>query len=515
MGQQMELIVASVGSDKNGHRRILFYAPDGSRKTIRLGKCSKKDAESFKTRVESLLSWRILGRQPDGDTSEWLASLDRKLVERIERAGLVDPVEPAAPAAQTTLESFLVDFVKRNGVNKKPSTLIVWGQSITMLNEYMPKGILLAGVTTGHAKYFAEQLRARPLANSTVSKRVGFARQFFQDAVDWELIDRNPFGTVKVAASSAKSNVDVPREWVDAIMKHCDTTWQVIVGLSRYGGLRCPSETLSLTWGDVDFENGRMSVPEPKVEHHEGRGIRSVPLFPELRTIMERAFNEASERGTYPSPDSFVVNKPAYREAAMTERGWANSNLRTQFLKIVRRAGITPWKRIFHSMRASRQTELERTFPRHVVCAWLGNTSAVAERNYLLVTQADFDAAAGVTSEGGKSGDEAAPKAARSDAKPARNTAPQVLALETQENEKTPENTGETDVSTGFSGVPKVEVNGLEPLSKTRGKQASGNEAARNAARSELLALIETLDDMQVGDLVAIARGMASQAARR
>jgi hypothetical protein len=83
------------------------------------------------------------------------------------------------------------------------------------------------------------------------------------------------------------------------------------------------------------------------------------------------------------------------------------------------------------------------------------------------------------------------------------------------ENEKTPENTGETAVSTGFSGVPKVEVNGLEPLSITRGKQALGNEAARKAARSELLALIETLDDMQVGDLVAIARGMASQAARR
>jgi len=467
--------MASIGSDKNGHRRILFYAPDGARKTIRLGKCSKRDAESVKTRVESLLSWRILGKQPDGDTSEWLASLDPQLVDRIARAGLVDPVEPAAPVAQTTLDDFLTDFVKRHGVGKKPSTLVVWRQVVNMLTEYMPKGIRLADVTTGHAKHFAEQLRARPLANSTVGKRVGFARQFFQDAVDWELIDRNPFGTVKVAASSAKSNVDVPREWVDAILKHCDTTWSVIVGLSRFGGLRCPSETLSLTWGDVDFENGRMAVPEPKVEHHEGRGIRSVPLFPELRTIMERAFNEASDGGKYPSPDSFVVDKPAYRAAAMTERGWANANLRTQFLKIVRRAGITPWRRIFHSMRASRQTELERTFPRHVVCAWLGNTSAVAERNYLLVTQADFDAATSETTGGGKVGDEAARKAARSDPKAARKAAPQVLALITQENEKTPENTGETVVSTGLSGVPKVEVNGLEPMTLCLQSRCSPN----------------------------------------
>ena len=29
---------------------------------------------------------------------------------------------------------------------------------------------------------------------------------------------------------------------------------------------------------------------EPKVEHHEGRGIRSCPIFPELRSILDEAF---------------------------------------------------------------------------------------------------------------------------------------------------------------------------------------------------------------------------------
>ncbi|MCE2813790.1 MAG: hypothetical protein LW850_25695 [Planctomycetaceae bacterium] len=47
---------------------------------------------------------------------------------------------------------------------------------------------------------------------------------------------------------------------------------------SRYGGLRTPSETLSLRWEDIDWEMNRMSIPEPKVEHHEGRGIRSCPI---------------------------------------------------------------------------------------------------------------------------------------------------------------------------------------------------------------------------------------------
>jgi hypothetical protein len=42
--------------------------------------------------------------------------------------------------------------------------------------------------------------------------------------------------------------------------------------------------------------------------------------------------------------------------------------------------------RIFHNLRASRQTELEETFPSHVVCQWIGNSPQVARKHYLQVT---------------------------------------------------------------------------------------------------------------------------------
>jgi hypothetical protein len=44
-------------------------------------------------------------------------------------------------------------------------------------------------------------------------------------------------------------------------------------------------------------------------------------------------------------------------------------------------------------MRATRQTELEKEFPLHVVCAWLGNSVKVARASYLLVTAADYEKA--------------------------------------------------------------------------------------------------------------------------
>ncbi|MFO1019389.1 MAG: hypothetical protein U0903_01625 [Planctomycetales bacterium] len=46
---------------------------------------------------------------------------------------------------------------------------------------------------------------------------------------------------------------------------------------------------------------------------------------------------------------------------------------------------------------ATRQTELTERFPSHVVCAWLGNSQAIATKHYLHVTDEHFERAALVT----------------------------------------------------------------------------------------------------------------------
>jgi integrase len=148
------------------------------------------------------------------------------------------------------------------------------------------------------------------MATTTIHKRIQFARQFMHDAVDWKIIDENPFCKVKTQKGSVKVNEFVPREVVDKLMKKANPVWQVILGLSRYGGLRTPSETLSLRWDDIDWELNRMSIPEPKVEHHEGRGIRSCRSFLScvpsttklLRSSATRATMWSQHRSTAPQP---------------------------------------------------------------------------------------------------------------------------------------------------------------------------------------------------------------------
>jgi len=99
-----------------------------------------------------------------------------------------------------------------------------------------------------------------------------------------------------------------------------------------------------------------------------------LPLFPELRPLLLEAFEQAAP-GT---------------EYVITRCRDASANLRTHLQRIIRKAGLTPWPKLFHNLRASRQTELAEKYPIHVVCQWIGNSRAVAQEHYLQVTDAHF-----------------------------------------------------------------------------------------------------------------------------
>jgi hypothetical protein len=71
-----------------------------------------------------------------------------------------------------------------------------------------------------------------------------------------------------------------------------------------------------------------------------------------------------------------------------------NQNLQTKLRRTLRKAGVTPWPKLYQNLRSTRQTELADRFPVHVVCAWLGNSTPVAMKHYLQVTDEHFRQAA-------------------------------------------------------------------------------------------------------------------------
>ena len=121
----------------------------------------------------------------------------------------------------------------------------------------------------------------------------------------------------------------------------------------RDQSLRAPSSAdlsdrlLALTWGDVDWEGGRILIRSAKLERTATKGRRFIPLFPELRPFLDQAFDEC------PEGEIYVIRKT--RDT--------NTNLRTRLMKCIERAGIEPWPRLFQNLRASRETELAGEFP--------------------------------------------------------------------------------------------------------------------------------------------------------
>jgi integrase len=290
--------MASICDDPGGRRRILFVAPDGKRRTLYLGRIDRRAAESIKLRIEAMLASALSGCPLDGETARWLADLPAPLARKLAKAGLI--AHRAGAPTKVTLGEFLDGYLTKR-TDAKPSTIVHWRHTVRCLVEFFGPGKPLDTITPGDAVDFERFLRAGArdqrrrneppgLAGATVRKRVSNAKQFFQDAVARELIHKNPFGALKGSVRPNRSrDYFLTRDDAQRILDACpDAQWRLLFALSRFGGLRCPSEHLALRWSDVDWERDRIRIHSPKTEHHEGKGERWIPLFPELRGPLEK-----------------------------------------------------------------------------------------------------------------------------------------------------------------------------------------------------------------------------------
>lgn len=107
-----------------------------------------------------------------------------------------------------------------------------------------------------------------------------------------------------------------------------------------------------------------------KTAHRSGHGQRWIPLFAELRPYIPVAFDEAADGAVY----------------VITRSRDPKVNLRKRLTDIIRKAGLTPWPKLWQNLRATRETGLADRFPIQAVCQWIGNSQAVAGSHYLQVT---------------------------------------------------------------------------------------------------------------------------------
>jgi integrase len=413
---------------------------------------TQRVAEEIRVKVEQLNASLIARCPLDNETAQWVNGLGDTLAHKLIAVGLIPE------RGKAKLQEFVDGYIGQR-TDVKPRTRRNLTTAKKRLVTFFGADKNLRDITPGDADAFVLWLKER-YADGTAGRNVKQARQFFRAAVRRKLIPENPFEGVKAPSEVNEARkFFVTRGVTERVLDACpDLQWRLIVALSRYASLRCPSEHFALRWTDVDWVRKRFWVSSPKTEHHEGHEGRWVPIFGELRPFLEEAFELAPEGAVY------VIDQ--YRDPG--------KNLRTRMMRIIKRAGLTPWPKLFHNLRASRETELAEKFPIHVVCKWVGHNARIAEKHYLTVRDEYFDMAAAARALQGppaqnRVSEVVQERAAESDAIPVQNAVQQPAAPICTESQESTEDRSGCEVALRHAGVcdevrnSQVRLEGFEP----------------------------------------------------
>lgn len=473
--------------------KIRYRDTDKRPKVIWLGALPKKKAADVFRRIDSLITNRLAGLEPDRKDLVWVRGVDRRLALRLAELSLVGG--DSITRMPMTVLGFMRAYIESRTDWKKSCN---HKQSVDHFESFLGRDMPLSGVTKGMADRFHRWMMGNSdtepgLSPNTAGQHIKRCRQMIRAAIDDQVIDSNPFDGIKIdLRSDSSKNQFVDETTALTVLEACPSQeWRVLFALCRFGGLRCPSEVLGLRWSDIQWDKGRFKVRSPKTEK-QGKPERVVPLFPELLAELND-LHDIAQPGIDCPADAYVVSR--YRDT--------ETNLRTQFGKIIDRAGLVRWPKPFMALRASRRTELERSgrFANHVLNDWFGHTGAVAETFYLQTTEDDYSEAFRGNAGGNI-------RAHQGKSEPIKNTKNAV-----------------SDGTSGASDAPIVHPTGFDvsrenagDLAKCRfGGNAGGNigSIAVPIGTDELLSLWQSLGDEARRDLLAMARGLADRCGTR
>src|SRR6267143_1409267 len=180
-------------------------------------------------------------------------------------------------------------------------------------------------------------LRSLPLAKSSCAKIRGILSVLFNHACRHELFDRNPIRLVRQGAKRRTTpNVLTPAE-IKALIHGLGLRERTLVLLAASTGLR-QSELFGLTWGDINFAQGTMSVIRSIVYGVVGpckteSSQKPVPMHPTLAD----ALTQRRKRCTYIRPEDWVFASKRYRGRRPY---WGQAILRKYIRPAAQRVGI-------------------------------------------------------------------------------------------------------------------------------------------------------------------------------
>ena len=370
------------------------FSINGRRTQITVSGISQGNLELWKENIEHLAVAATNRQAAALEVLAWADALPKSLRSKLEAKDLVgpDPREADEDKRDPTLHKYLDQYFGTKKSDAKQSSWDSYMHTVRCLKEHFPASTRLSQIDPIAAREFRSWMETSSnkrdknrdgISGNTVRRRTGTCRQIFDQALEDGYIQRNPFAKLPVRVKSVKSRqFYVERDLASRVLKGIDDPqWRVLFVLARYGALRMPSEAVRLEWSHIDFGTLRMLVHQPKIEHHEGRETKIVPLFPEIEVEL-RELRKVSETDRL-----FPWLRPTKNLGSKLRRYIEKLN------KANPEDQIEPWPKLWQNLRASACTDMARTLPAHVATAICGHTEQIAREHYWMISDSDLDRA--------------------------------------------------------------------------------------------------------------------------
>lgn len=292
--------------------------------------------------------------------------------------GHKEAANPSRDGKAPTLEEWGAKYLALREHELAEGTLALHKKTVAYLVEHY-QGVRIDALTRMDAKEWRGKLAEKKLAAGTIAMHIRNAKVLFETAVELDLIDANPFDReVGTAPRVAKNWAEITDADLGKILDACpDDEWRRLFALCRWAGLRI-GEVQRLAWDDIRWDAHELAVVPPGSETTKKR-YRTVPIRPELYRMLTD--------GHWHGGSGLVADVGKY-------------NIDRTARAIIKRAGLAPYSKPFHTLRKCCETEWMARCPVLDVASWLGHSPTVAAAHY---TRPTAESVARVTKKGTES----------------------------------------------------------------------------------------------------------------
>lgn len=332
---------------RHGYRLRVYTA--AGRRSIWLGRITQPEAIAIQRHVDEIIAAQTADLPIPRLTALWLDRLDPEIKSKL------TCITGCVRTVRTAIDEYL--NAKRDLIALSTAESV--GRSLAWLADACGDR-RIDGVSPEEVSTVYDSLEQGASTRGKIAKDW---KAFFRWCEDNRWIVANPAKRLATTVS-VRDKTFVSIEAINRILAACDDPeLRLVIVLSRFGGLRISSEIRDLSEASIDRVFKRIKITDTK------RGVtREIPLFREIAAEL---------------PEPGVDPLPRLREMS-------HSGITRLFVECVRKAGIDPWPVPWHSMRATRETELITAFGVATASKWIGNSEKVAMTSYAIIPDSDW-----------------------------------------------------------------------------------------------------------------------------